>query len=40
MKKGMLMDWMSFAVGFLANFAFLGILATVMALKTLAEKKK
>jgi hypothetical protein len=40
MTKGMMMDWMSFAVGFLANFAFLGIVATFVAVKAVKDQKK
>jgi hypothetical protein len=34
------MDWTSFAMGFLANFAVLGIVAFLTALKMAAQKKK
>jgi hypothetical protein len=37
--KGTLMDWMSFALGFLLNFAVIGLVAVVTALKTLKSKK-
>jgi hypothetical protein len=32
------MDWMSFAVGFLANFAVIGLVAVVTAAKSVRKK--
>jgi hypothetical protein len=37
--KGTKMDWMSFALGFLLNFAVIGLVAVVTAMKTLKTKK-
>jgi hypothetical protein len=36
--KEIKMNWMSFALGFLVNFALIGIVALVTAVKTVQKK--
>jgi hypothetical protein len=36
--KGLVMDWISFALGFLVNFALIGVVALVTAVKTVQKK--
>jgi hypothetical protein len=36
--KGLVMDWISFALGFLMNFAVIGLVAVVTAVKSVRKK--